>query len=180
MLSVVLKETKQSDGRRFDVRRIEPAVRAHANRIDAAALGGQAARYGLVLVLVWIGLMKFTVYEANGISTFIENSPLLSWLYRVFSVRGTSALIGVAELITAGLIAARPVSARAATAGSAMAVGTFLTTLSFLVTTPGAWEPSVGGFPGPSIVGQFVLKDVVLLGAALWSLGEAAQNIGRR
>jgi uncharacterized membrane protein YkgB len=61
-----------------------------------------------------------------------------------------------------------------------MAVGTFLTTLSFLVTTPGVWEPSAGGFPAASIVGQFVLKDVVLLGAALRSFGEAARNLGRR
>jgi uncharacterized membrane protein YkgB len=49
----------------------------------------------------------------------------------------------------------------------------FLTTLSFLLSTPG-WEPSLGGFPALSrAVGQFLLKDVVLLGAAIWSLGEA-------
>src|SRR5260370_7214873 len=49
----------------------------------------------------------------------------------------------------------------------------FLTTLSFLFSTPG-WEPSLGGFPALSgAVGQFLLKDVVLLGAAIWSLGEA-------
>jgi uncharacterized membrane protein YkgB len=49
----------------------------------------------------------------------------------------------------------------------------FLTTLTFLVTTPG-WEPSLGGFPALSAMpGQFVLKDVVLLGAALFTAGEA-------
>ena len=49
----------------------------------------------------------------------------------------------------------------------------FLTTLSFLFSTPG-WEASLGGFPALSVVpGQFLLKDVVLLGAAVWSLGEA-------
>ena len=49
----------------------------------------------------------------------------------------------------------------------------FLTTLSFLFSTPG-WEPSLGGFRALSVVpGQFLLKDVVLLGAAVWSLGEA-------
>jgi len=38
----------------------------------------------------------------------------------------------------------------------------FLTTLSFLFTTPG-WEPTLG-FPGISAMpGQFLLKDVVLL-----------------
>jgi uncharacterized membrane protein YkgB len=52
----------------------------------------------------------------------------------------------------------------------------FLTTLSFLVTTPGVWEPSLGGFPALSAVpGQFLVKDLALLGMALWSLGEAWQ-----
>ena len=46
-------------------------------------------------------------------------------------------------------------------------------TLSFLFSTPG-WEPRLGGFPALSgAVGQFLIKDVVLLAAALWSLGEA-------
>ena len=58
-----------------------------------------------------------------------------------------------------------------------MAVIMFLTTLSFLFSTPG-WEPSLGGFPALSVVpGQFLLKDVVLLGAAVWSLGEALNAI---
>jgi uncharacterized membrane protein YkgB len=49
----------------------------------------------------------------------------------------------------------------------------FLTTLSFLLSSPG-WEPSLGGFPALSAMpGQFLLKDVVLLAAALWSFGEA-------
>jgi Protein of unknown function, DUF417 len=50
----------------------------------------------------------------------------------------------------------------------------FLTTLSFLVTTPGVWEPSLGGFPALSTVpGQFLIKDLALLGISLWTLGEA-------
>jgi uncharacterized membrane protein YkgB len=48
----------------------------------------------------------------------------------------------------------------------------FLTTLTFLFSTRG-WEPSLGGFPALSAMpGQFLLKDLVLLAAALWSLGE--------
>jgi uncharacterized membrane protein YkgB len=50
----------------------------------------------------------------------------------------------------------------------------FLTTLSFLASTPGVFEASAEGFPALSVVpGQFLLKDVVLLAAALWSLAEA-------
>jgi uncharacterized membrane protein YkgB len=142
----------------------------------AEAVGRELARYGLVVVVGWIGLMKFTAYEAEGIRPFVANSPLMSWVYGLMSVQGFSALLGVVEVTIALLIAARPLSARASALGSALAVGMFLTTLSFLVTTPGVWEPSLGGFPALSAVpGQFLLKDLALLGISLWTLGEAWQ-----
>src|SRR5262250_249098 len=139
-------------------------------------VGRELARYGLVVVVGWIGLMKFTAYEAEGISGFVANSPLMSWVYGLMSVRGFSAVLGVVEVAIALLIAARPYSPRASALGSALAVGMFLTTLSFLVTTPGVWEPSAGGFPALSALpGQFLIKDLALLGISLWSLGEAWQ-----
>jgi uncharacterized membrane protein YkgB len=142
-----------------------------AERMEA--VGRHSARYGLVLVLLWIGGMKFTAYEAEGISGFVANSPLMSWAYSVFSVQGFSAVLGASEIVIALLIALRPLSVRAALVGSASAVGMFLTTLSFLVTTPGVWEAAAGGFPALSVVpGQFLVKDFVLLGASLWLFGE--------
>jgi reactive chlorine resistance protein C len=122
---------------------------------------------------LWIGGMKFTAYEAAGISGFVDNSPLMSWAYSLFSIQGFSALLGATEIVIALLIAARPLSARAALVGSASAAGMFSTTLSFLLTTPGVWEASAGGFPALSVVpGQFLVKDFVLLGASLWMFGE--------
>src|SRR4051794_37088575 len=145
------------------------------------AVGSGLARYGLVVVVAWIGLMKFTAYEAEGIRPFVAHSPLMSWGYGFMSVRGFSAVLGVVEVATALLIAARPFSPRASALGSALAVGMFLTTLSFLVTTPGVWEPSLGGFPALSAVpGQFLIKDLALLGISLWTLGEAWQVSDRR
>ncbi len=137
-------------------------------------LGAAVLRYGLALVIAWIGAMKFTAYEAAGIEPLVANSPLLAWSYRLLSVQGFSNLLGGVELTIAALIALRRWSAGAAALGSALAVGMFLTTLSFLLSTPG-WEPTLG-FPALSALpGQFLLKDLVLLGAALWSLGEAAR-----
>jgi uncharacterized membrane protein YkgB len=50
----------------------------------------------------------------------------------------------------------------------------FLTTLSFLFTTRGVWEPSAGGFPALSgKPGQFLIKDLALLGISLFSFGES-------
>jgi uncharacterized membrane protein YkgB len=45
-----------------------------------------------------------------------------------------------------------------------------------LFTTPG-WESTLG-FPALSAMrGQFLFKDIVLFGAAVWSLGESLQAI---
>lgn len=143
-----------------------------SSRVEA--VGRELARYGLVVVVGWIGLMKFMAFEAEGIRLYVTNSPLMSWVYGYLSVRGFSATLGVIEVAVAVLIAARPFSPRAAAIGSALAVGMFLTTLSFLATTPGVWEPSAGGFPALSgKPGQFLLKDLALLGISFWSLGES-------
>ena len=152
---------------------------------DAAAIGAKlevgglhVTRYAVALVLIWIGAMKFTAYEAGAIQPLVANSPLMSWLYAIFSVQATSNLIGVAEIAAGVLIAARPWSATACVVGSLMAVATFVITLTFLFSTPG-WEPSLGGFPALSVApGQFILKDAVLLGAAVWSFGEALKAMG--
>ena len=154
-------------------------IAAHERRSlssRAEEVGRELARYGLVVVVGWIGLMKFTGYEAEGIRPFVANSPLMSWVYGLMSVRGFSAVLGVVEVAIALLIALRPLSPRASALGSALAVGMFLATLSFLLTTPGVWEPSLGGFPALSALpGQFLIKDLALLGISLWSLGEAWQ-----
>ncbi len=136
-------------------------------------IGLHVSRYGLAIVIVWIGGMKFTAYEAEGIQPLVAHSPLMGWAYKVMSVGAFSALLGVVEILTGVLVASRPVWALGSAIGSGLAVGMFLTTLTFLVTTPG-WEPSLGGFPALSAMpGQFLLKDVVLLGVALFTAGEA-------
>ena len=146
----------------------------HSLSSRVEAVGRELARYGLVVIVGWIGLLKFTAYEAEGIRLYVANSPLMSWVYRPMSVREFSAVLGIVEVSIALLIAARLFSPRASAIGSALAVGMFLTTLSFLVTTPGVWEPSAGGFPALSgKPGQFLIKDLALLGISLWSLGEA-------
>jgi len=134
-------------------------------------------RYGLVLVLGWIGAMKFTAYEAEGIKALVATSPLMSWMYKAFSLQATSNIIGVAEIMAALLIAIRPISARLSAIGSVIAVFTFLATLTFLFSLPG-WVKSLGGFPALSGSGGFLLKDVVLLGAAVWTLGDALSSHG--
>ena len=149
-------------------------MEADRNRLSefVQRIGQFLLRYGLVLILGWIGAMKFTAYEAEGIQTLVATSPLMSWMYKVFSLQVTSNIIGVAEITAAVLIAIRPLSAKLSVIGSVLAVFTFLSTLTFLFSLPG-WEKSLGGFPALSGSGGFLLKDVVLLGAAFWTLGDS-------
>lgn len=154
---------------------VEDAIRVQSNPIQK--LGEFFIRYGLVLVLGWIGAMKFTAYEAEGIKALVETSPLMSWIYKLLSLQATSNVIGVAELTAALLIAIRPLAPRLSAVGSVIAVFTFLTTLTFLFSLPG-WEKSLGGFPALSGSGGFLLKDTVLLGAALFTLGDSL--VGQR
>jgi uncharacterized membrane protein YkgB len=137
-------------------------------------LGLHLTRYGLVVVFAWIGAMKFTAYEAQAIQPLVANSPLMSWLYNIFSVQTFSNGLGVLEIAIGVMIAARPVSAVVSAAGSALAAVLFLGTLSFMLSTPPVFEASLGGFPALSVApGQFLLKDLALLGASVWTLGES-------
>lgn len=130
-------------------------------------------RYGLALVLIWIGGMKFTSYEAHGIMGLEANSPFMRPLLAGLGVQGLADLLGVTEITTAILLIGGRFFPRVGLVGSSIAILMFLTTLSFLITTPG-WEPSLGGFPALSgAVGQFLIKDVVLLGAAVYTAQES-------
>ena len=133
--------------------------------------GQIVSRYGLVVVLAWIGFGKYAKMEAR---VLIEHSPLMSWIYDYLSVRAVAASLGSAEIIAAVLIALRPVWPRVSAVGSAMAVVLFLGTLSFLFTTPGLVSTHYFGVPVLGAQpGQFLLKDLVLIGVAVWTLGEA-------
>ena len=125
-------------------------------------IGAFMLRYSLVFFLVFFGVLKWTAAEAKGIEPMVSHSPFLSWLYPTFGVQGGSEVIGVVELLIASLIVVRRWSPRMSAIGSTAAIGMFLVTLSFIVTTPHVGE-SAG----------FLLKDLTLLGAALWTAGEA-------
>jgi reactive chlorine resistance protein C len=84
-------------------------------RLESIGVG--VSRYGLVVVLTIIGLLKFTSPEAAGIQPLVAHSPLMSWMYVVLSVQGVSNVIGFIEISTALLIASRPFSPKASFLG---------------------------------------------------------------
>ena len=139
-------------------------ARSRLLRLQAIATG--ILRYGLVLLLVLWGGFKFAAFEAEGIRPLVANSPFLSWTYSLFSVRTVSGLIGTFEIGTGLVIAARAWAPRASGFASLAAVALFVVTLSFLATTPGVLAPS-------NPAGGFLMKDPLLLGAALFTAAES-------
>ncbi|MFN0046244.1 MAG: DUF417 family protein [Sphingorhabdus sp.] len=135
-----------------------------ANQIEwLLRVGKGIMRYSLVLFFVGFGLYKFTLVEALTIEPLMSNSPFFSWLYPLVGVQGASNVIGGLEITTGVLMALRRWRPLLSAAGSLMAAAALLFTLSFLLTTP-RLTPDLQGF---------LIKDLTLLGAALWTAGEA-------
>ncbi|MBZ9780154.1 YkgB family protein [Pseudomonas sp. REP124] len=155
--------------------------------VDRSTLGSQITAlgtYGIYLALAviyfWFGGMKFTHYEAMGLVPLVSNSPLLGWVYDLFSVDTFSALLGVLEVSIGLLIAARLLSPKLSLIGGALSAGLFFTTLSFMFSTPGVIEPGLG-FPGISVApGQFLLKDIGLLAASIFVAGHSLSALETR
>ncbi|MEV6648104.1 DUF417 family protein [Amycolatopsis sp. NPDC051371] len=151
--------------------KLSTAVSPHVSGERISATGRWGSRYALVVVLAWIGSGKFVKMEAHKL---ILDSPLMSWLYDFLSRNAVADSLGTLELLAAALIAVRPFWPRVSAAGSVLAIILFLGTLSFLFTTSGVVQELAGPLPVLSgNPGQFLLKDLVLIGVALWTLGDS-------
>lgn len=137
-------------------------------------IGYYSSLFGIALVLIWIGIFKFTPTEAAAIRPLVNSHPLMSWLYSVLSVQAVSNLIGVIELLTAFCILLSPFQRIFRYAAAVGILATFISTLSFLFTT-GSWK-MVDGVP---VTDFFILKDVVCLGFGLMIVSFPAVNIHR-
>jgi reactive chlorine resistance protein C len=139
-----------------------------AEKADTSIWPLAVLRWALVVIFLWFGCMKFTGYEAHGIEGLIEHSPILGWLHTLFGVQGSSDIVGVLELSTAAALILGAFIPLFSALGAAMSCATYLTTLSFMFSTPGVTAAPLGGFPWLSgDIGQFLLKDLVLLAASV-------------
>ena len=125
--------------------------------INTQQIGNLISKAGLVLVLLWIGIYKFTPTEAKLIEPLLVNSPLFSWQLSIFPLETLSKIIGVIEIIVALLILLEFRFNRLAQVGYLVAVIMFLSTLSFLFTTPDTFKVS----DGILITNWFILKDII-------------------
>jgi uncharacterized membrane protein YkgB len=172
-------------------------------------IGKTVTRMGLVVVLVWIGGLKIYQYEDEGIVPFVANSPLMSFFYRQpageyrqhmnregqlvpanrewHQLNGTYTFAyGLGSIIVAYgvMISLHPWLPRVAAVGSFLVFLMSFVTLSFLITTPECWVPALGssehGFPLLSGAGRLVVKDAIMMGAALVTMADSAQAYLRK
>jgi uncharacterized membrane protein YkgB len=168
-------------------------------------LGIPLMRVAIAIVFLWIGALKFVPYEADSITPFVANSPVMSFFYEhpqdykahlthegelnadkrawqtANNTYGFSTGLGVVEIVIGLLVLSNPLSRRTGLLGGALAFVTPLVTLSFLVTTPEAWVAALGdgqhGFPYLSGAGRLVLKDVLMLAGALPVMADSARQL---
>lgn len=89
-------------------------------------------------------------------------------------------------IVTVGILTLAGIwNATAGLAGGLLTFGMSIVTLSFLITTPEAWVPNLGGdlptpaygFPYLSGVGRLVIKDVIMMAGGLTAAAECANRI---
>jgi uncharacterized membrane protein YkgB len=137
-----------------------------------ASVGFSVMRCGLATCLLWIGALKFKDYEVQNAEPLVTASPLTSRLREKLGAQKLARILGVTQITLGSLIAAKPFAPHASAVGSFGAAGMMLGTLSFLATTPEAWQEGQG-VPQLSMLGEALLKDGVLLGAAILTAAES-------
>jgi uncharacterized membrane protein YkgB len=174
----------------------------------ADRLGVSLTRLGLIVVFLWIGGLKAVRYEADGIVPFVANSPFMNFLiedptgYKAHKnpegalvpanrawheTNGTYRFaygLGSVIVLYGVMLCFHPWKPAVAALGSFLIAVMSLVTLSFLITTPECWVPPLGdtthGFPYLSGAGRLVLKDAIMLGAALVTMADSARAYLRK
>lgn len=171
---------------------------------SADRLGISVARIGLIVVLLWIGGLKAFRYEADGIVPFVANSPLMNFFYKYPAPDYKTHMNAEGQLMPANrawheanrtysfsyglgtvivglglLLCLHPWKPQVAAFGSFLVVIMSFVTLSFFVTTPEMWVPPLGdiqhGFPYLNGRGRLVIKDAIMMGAALVTMADSAK-----
>jgi uncharacterized membrane protein YkgB len=175
----------------------------------ADRVGVAVTRAGLIVVLLWIGGQKVCRFEADGIVPFVANSPFMSFFYTYPAPEYKQHMNKEGEVVSANrawheqnhtytfayglgsvivayglMLCLHPWFPRVAALGSFLVFIMSFVTLSFLVTTPECWVPNLGGpehgFPLLAGPGRLVVKDAIIMGAALVTMADSAKASLRR
>ncbi len=138
-------------------------------------LGYYVTLFGTAVILLWIGLFKFTPTEAAAIRPLLEHHPFTFWVYAIFSVQAVSNVVGTIEITVAVVLLLSVKFYFLKQYAGLGIVFTFLITLSFLFSTPEIWRVK----DGVLVTDYFILKDLAYLGFGLMLLGNSGAK-GKR
>ncbi len=92
--------------------------------------------------------------------------------------------LGAVIVIFGLMLGLHPWLPQVAAVGGFLVFGMSFVTLSFLVTTPEAWVPALGGpnhgFPFLSGAGRLFIKDAIMIGASLVVMADSAKAYLRK
>lgn len=179
---------------------------AFAARLDKGGI--RLLRIAVSVILIWIGALKFVPYEAEGVTPFVANSPFMRFFYHhpdeyrqhrnkegevsptniawhhANNTYGYSYGLGLLLMAMGTLLLLNRANPLLGAAGAGLTFVMGVGTLSFLVTTPETWVPDLGGahhgFPYLAVPGRLVLKDLIMLAAAVVLLADSAKALLRR
>ncbi|MDD6209223.1 MAG: DUF417 family protein [Bacteroidales bacterium] len=174
--------------------------------LSSQKLGMNLMRIAILVIFVWIGGLKFFNYEAEGIVSFVANSPFMSFFYtnptpeyKAYKLKegefdegkynwhkenntyGFSHGLGMLIIAIGVLVFLGMFFPKVGLLGASLAIIMTIGTLSFLVTTPEVWVSDFGsgefGFPLLSGAGRLVIKDTAILAGCVLLLSDSARSI---
>jgi reactive chlorine resistance protein C len=133
---------------------------------------------GMIVMLLWAGSYKLTAPGAEGIVPLVSNSPLMSWLFKIFGPYIGSDIIGVTEIIAAILFIVGYVKPKTGIVGGLITLLMFFSTSTMIISTPGTIVsvPGIHGMRYMSFLGLFLFKDIISFGASCFLIS----HYGRR
>jgi uncharacterized membrane protein YkgB len=133
-------------------------------------------RATMVIIYFFFGYQKWFPYEAQTLVPFISNGPLISWMYPVFGLQGSSWFLGVSEWLFGALIFLGFWNKKLGILGAAGSCVTFIMTITIIPFMPDGWNAPAGGFPAMQGNVAFLMKDVVLFAVSFYLLKQDVER----
>jgi uncharacterized membrane protein YkgB len=134
-------------------------------------------RASMVIIYFFFGYQKWFPYEAQGLIPFFKNGPLISWMYPVFGVQGSSWFLGVSEWLFGALLLLGFWNKKLGILGAAGSCVTFIMTITIIPFMPDGWNAAAGGFPAMQGNVAFLMKDLVLFAVSFYLLKQDVERV---